>query len=140
MRSFISSFKLILPIDCDEMQLYCSKPALEINQFAVEAVRPGPVATFFPKPLFKTLKFQRRTKNLGKHLPFSGQPREKQHSACRAAPRETTLSLPSSLARNNSRRGRQHSQNPLRASTRGLHKTLPKKSQFFYPSLFTFFV
>ena len=50
------------------MQLYCSKPALEINQFAVEAVRPGPVATFFPKPLFKTLKFQRRTKNLGKHF------------------------------------------------------------------------
>ena len=64
----MSEMELISTIDSNKIELACLKLKLEINQFAIVNARIGYGLSFFPKPLLKTLKFQRRTKNLGKHL------------------------------------------------------------------------
>ena len=73
----MGALELIHPTDCDKIELNCLKSDPEINQFAVARVRVGRGSSFFPKPFFKTLKFQRCAKNLGKHLQFFSNSRGK---------------------------------------------------------------
>ena len=60
--------ELIFPFNSAKVGLACLESRPEINQFAIVELRIGHDSNFFPKPFFKTLKFQRRTKNLGKQI------------------------------------------------------------------------